>query len=201
MIAFLNGKLVHKSPTRAIIDINGVGYEVHISLNTYRQLSEIGATTYLHIYLHVREDQMLLFGFAVPEEKDLFLMLISISGIGPKLAQIILSGATVEEFTESILEENISKLTRIPGVGKKTAQRLIFDLKEKLARGDSRKAPVESGAAVPGDLKSIIDEAILALISLGYSQQAAEAAIKKVRTKHPKLNTVEDLIKCALSEI
>lgn len=201
MISFLNGKLVEKSPTHAIIEVGGVGFDINISLNTFKQLAEIGTVLFLHIYLHVREDQLSLFGFVEISEKNLFQKLISISGIGPKLAQVILSGATVEEFTESVLEENIPKLTRIPGIGKKTAQRLIFDLKDKLVAGESKQTDVEAKLRVADDIQAVNQEAILALVSLGYTQQAAETAVKKVRKKQPDFLSVEELIRCALVEV
>jgi len=199
MIAFLSGKLVQKNPTAVTVESGGIGFEVRISVNTYRQLGHVGGKITLLTYLHVREDLMQLYGFFSTEEKELFLKLISISGIGPKLAQVILSGATVHEFIDSILAEDVSSLTRIPGIGKKTAQRLVFDLKDKLAgEGVIRKPDAIRVSAVEGAKQQ---EAILALVSLGYSRVNAEVAIKKVIQKNEKELTLEDLIKFALLEI
>jgi Holliday junction DNA helicase RuvA len=198
MISFVTGKLISKSPTQVVIRIGGIGLEISISLNTFRQIGEIGSEIHLLAYLHVREDLLQLFGFSSPEEKKLFLKLISISGIGPKMAQGILSGISVSDFVESVLSENILTLTRIPGIGKKTAQRLIFDLKERLAsEGLSDKDSTGSTLAVD---RTVDDEVLLAMVSLGYPKLAAEKAIQHVRSKNSAPLTVEELITQCLAE-
>ncbi len=199
MFAFITGKLAHKEPTRVVLENNGIGFDIHISVHSYRDLSVIGSEIQLFIYLHVREDILQLFGFTTLDEKELFLKLMSVSGIGPRTAQTILSGVTVEEFTDLILNEKINELTRIPGVGKKTAQRLIFDLKDKLTPKASElvvetTSTGETAQTEPAD-------AILALISLGYSKPKAEESIKKVMKKHGPGLKVEELVRLALMEI
>jgi len=198
MISFVTGKLIAKSPTLVVIKTGGFGFEVSISLNTFRQIGEIGSEIHLLAYLHVREDLLQLFGFASPEEKNLFLKLISISGIGPKSAQSILSGISVAEFVALVLEENVAALTRIPGIGKKTAQRLIFDLKERLA--NENLAVPESGLMLPVSDRSVDEEALLALVSLGYPRPTAEKAIIRIRSQSTTPLAVEDLITRCLSE-
>lgn len=198
MISFVTGKLIAKTPTLVVIKTGGFGFEVSISLNTFRQIGEIGSEIHLLAYLHVREDLLQLFGFASPEEKNLFLKLISISGIGPKSAQSILSGISVAEFVALVLEENVAALTRIPGIGKKTAQRLIFDLKERLA--NENLAVPESGLTVSVSDRSVDEEALLALVSLGYPRPTAEKAILRIRSQSTAPLAVEDLITRCLSE-
>src|SRR5688572_3829107 len=132
MIAYLNGKLLSKSINLAIVDVGGVGYEVHIPLTTYYELGETGSPVVLQIYTHVREDALQLFGFNTPLEKELFLRLISVSGVGPKLALGLLSNLSANELVQAILSSNLVQLTAISGVGKKTAERLVLELRDKL---------------------------------------------------------------------
>lgn len=200
MISFLSGKLIEKYPTKLIIEVNGVGFEVNISLTTYQEIGPQGTTISLFTYLHVRDESLQLFGFCTKQERQLFLMLISIPGIGPKLTQLILSGANVQELKKSILEEDISKLISIPGIGRKTAQRIVFDLKEKIASGEKMKEGL-AFAPVEASRKSMNDEAILALISLGYNKSSAENAIRKVWAKQNQIQSLDELIKKALSEV
>lgn len=198
MISFLTGKLVSKSPTLVVVQTGGLGFEVSISLNTFRQIGEIGNEIHLLTHLHVREDLLQLFGFAAPEEKNLFLKLISISGIGPKSAQGILSGVSVGEFVALVLSENVTALTRIPGIGKKTAQRLIFDLKERLA--NENLIPPDTGLTGSESDRAVDEAALLALVSLGYPRLAAEKAILRIRCQSVTPLTVEDLITRSLAE-
>ncbi|MCI0515499.1 Holliday junction branch migration protein RuvA [candidate division KSB1 bacterium] len=199
MLAFIKGKLAHKEPTRVILENNGIGFDIHISVHSYRELANVSGEIQLFIYLHVREDLLQLFGFTTIDEKDLFLKLISISGIGPRTAQTILSGVTVDEFTDLILNEKIDELTHIPGVGKKTAQRLIFDLKDKLKSRAIKAAAVTTVDSESS--KTVMEDAILALVSLGYSRQKAEESIKKAMKKHGNNLRVEDVVRLALMEI
>ncbi|MCI0512487.1 Holliday junction branch migration protein RuvA [candidate division KSB1 bacterium] len=199
MIASITGKLVHKTPTQVWLENGGLGFEIQISVNTYRQIGVPGTEIKLLTYLYVREDLLQLYGFHSIEERGLFLKLISISGIGPRMAQVILSGMTVSEFINSILNEDINELTRIPGIGKKTAQRLIFDLKDKLAEG-SRTAP-KIPLPERTQMESQTNDAILALVSLGYPKPNAETTIRKVQQKYGAHLAVEEQIRLALREI
>ncbi|GBD94805.1 Holliday junction ATP-dependent DNA helicase RuvA [bacterium BMS3Abin05] len=196
MISFLEGQIVHKFPTKIIMDVNGVGYEVSISLNTYERLPQDGEKIRILTYLHVREDMMQLFGFALADERDLFLKLIAVSGVGPRLAQGILSGTTPQDFKEAVLTNNLARLTAIPGVGRKTAQRLVLDLKEKFQTDKLKHMAVEQNGR-----QSLLDEAVLALVSLGYRQTQAQRSVQQVLQQFPDLNTLEELIKHSLTQI
>jgi len=193
VIEFLSGTLAAKEPVRAVIDVQGIGYEVFISLHTYEMLPEAGAPVQLFTHLHVREDAMLLYGFAGREERFAFRMLMSVSGIGVKVALAVLSGASVADLAQYIGSSNIGALTSIPGIGKKTAERMIVELRDKLGKEFSGLEHASSGKA---DVQS---EALLALVSLGYTQQAAQNVIKKALTNSPEqISDVGALIKSAL---
>ena len=196
MIASLTGVLKSKNPTEILIDVNGVGYSVTIPLSTYEKLGEVESKVTLLTHLHVREDAMQLFGFASPEERFFFKLLITVNGIGPKIAQGILSGITVADPRQHIVQENISALTAIPGVGRKTAERLIIELRDKIGKVD-----VTSSGSIPsqGEDSDLRQEALLALTSLGYNRPIAEKALRQVfaETKGEKLS-LQDLIKRAL---
>ncbi len=198
MYDFISGKLAKKQATEAVIEAHGVGYLLKISLSTSETLPAEGEPVVLKTYLHVREDTLQLYGFADEKERKLFTGLISISGVGPKLAQTILSGLSADKLTAAIQNSNEDALNKISGVGKKTAQRLIVELKDKL--GPFR----ESDSASSDHLISLSDslelEALMALISLGYSRQKAENSILKIR-KLEKPLTSEELIKKALQAI
>jgi Holliday junction DNA helicase RuvA len=196
MIASLTGILKSKNPTEILIDVNGVGYSVTIPLSTYEKLGEVGSNLTLLTHLHVREDAMQLFGFASPDERFFFKLLITVNGIGPKIAQGVLSGITVAELKQHIAHENISALTAIPGVGRKTAERLIIELRDKIGKMDT----VSSGSIpLQGEDGDLRQEALLALTSLGYNRPIAEKALRQVfmETKGEKLS-LQDLIKRAL---
>ena len=196
MIASLTGVLKSKSPTEILIDVNGVGYSVTIPLSTYERLGEVESKVTLLTHLHVREDVMQLFGFATPEERFLFKLLITVNGIGPKIAQGILSGITVTDLKQHIEHENISALTAIPGVGRKTAERLIIELRDKIGKMVSVSSGSIPSQGEDGDLRQ---EALLALTSLGYNRPVAEKALRQVftETKGEKLS-LQELIKRAL---
>ncbi len=169
MIAQLQGRLVRKAPQEVVIDVHGVGYRVQIPLSTFYKLPLEGEALELRTYTHVREDALLLFGFLSGEEQELFERLIAISGVGPKVALNILSGIEAPELVEALRGSDIARLTRVPGVGKKTAERLVLELKDKMPAA-SPTAPVPSpSAATRGDLVS-------ALVHLGYSQPEADRA-------------------------
>jgi len=194
MIAKLSGRLLEKSPTRILIEVSGVGYEILIPLSTFDQLGAVGDNTSVLTYLHVREDALQLFGFVTAAEKQLFQHLISVSGIGPKLAQSILSSSPVEMFCQHITRNEISALTEIPGIGKKTAERLILELRDRLARW------MPESTASPAATSAIEEETIAALVSLGYTRSSAQKAVEQVKKEAGEL-PVEELIKRALRYI
>jgi len=195
MIAKLSGRLLEKSPTRILVEVSGVGYEIQIPLSTFDKLGAVGESTGVLTYLHVREDALQLFGFATAAEKQLFQHLISVSGIGPKLAQSILSSSPVEIFCRHITRNEISGLTEIPGIGKKTAERLVLELRDRLARW----LPETAATSTPGP-SAIEEETIAALVSLGYTRSSAQKAVEQVKTEAGEL-PVEELIKRALRYI
>jgi Holliday junction DNA helicase RuvA len=180
MIAHLRGKLIFKQPSQAIIEAAGVGYDVAISVPTFTALPSVGAEAALHIHTQVSDDQIALFGFLDREEKRLFEKLITVSGVGPKLAIKMLSGLSSERAVQAIRSQDHAQLTRIPGVGKKLAERLVVELKDKL--DDFAVAPAQptvQGAAV--------DDVLSALVNLGYQRPAAEKAIEQAVAKDQSL--------------
>jgi len=194
MIATLTGKLAEKAPTRIVLDVQGVGYDILIPVSSYDRLPKIGESIKIHTYLHVREDAHLLFGFATVEEKELFILLISVSGIGPKSAIGIISSVQPREFRQAILAENLIFITALPGVGKKTAQRLVIELKEKVARISAGETITT--LTVSADLT---EEALMALVSLGYGKAVAEKAVARALRENPNLTlSLQDIIKLAL---
>ncbi len=195
MIAHLRGKLIHKEPGQAIVEAAGVGYDVVISVPTFTSLPTVGAETSLHIHTQVSEDQIALFGFLDREEKRLFERLITVSGVGPKLAIKILSGLSPERTVQAIRAQDHAQLTRIPGVGKKLAERLVVELKDKLE--DFAVAPVPSAVAGPA-----VDDVLSALTNLGYQRPAAERAIEQSVAKDKALAADFDgLFRAALKVI
>jgi Holliday junction DNA helicase RuvA len=182
MIAYLSGKLLSKQANTCIIDITGVGYEVVIPLSTFYDLEDVGTNVQLRIYTHVREDALQLYGFKTARERELFLRLISVSGIGPKLGITMLSGMSADEIIASIRTNNLARLTSIPGVGKKTAERLVIELRDKIAALSSPALEEEfatrgAGAGAQQSEDVVRDDALSALINLGYQKSAAEKAI------------------------
>lgn len=179
MIGWLRGRLVEKHPDRLILDVGGVGYEVHVPLSTFYALPDPGADVELRIRTHVREDQIALFGFGAPLEQQLFDRLIGVSGIGPRLALAVLSGIEPEDLVRAVRTGDIARLTGIPGIGKKTAERIALELKDKLpAGGAPAAAGVASGPAGADDRSDLIS----ALVNLGYQRQAAERAVDAALT-------------------
>ena len=179
MIAFLRGRLLSKTPNQAIVDCGGVGYDATISVATFTSLPAEGAEARLHIYTHVREDQIALFGFAEPQEKKLFEKLLTISGIGPKLAITVLSGIDTDRLVTAIRAADYATLTRIPGIGKKTAERVVLELKDKL--DDFAVAPA-TAAATYGPAG---DDALSAMVNLGYARPIAQRTIETALAKKP----------------
>lgn len=195
MISYLKGILTKKSPTEIIVEANGVGYSVNISLSTYEQLSELNSEVMILTHHHIREDAQVLYGFSSESEREMFRMLISVSGIGPKMGQTILSGIRPDELARTIITGAISTLTAVPGVGKKTAERLILELKEKAAKMEGAEKIID----LPNTGASIRSEALTALVSLGFSREKAEQSLRGVLNEvNGKTISVEDLIKRAL---
>lgn len=178
MIAHLRGRIFEKHPNRIVVEVNGVGYDVSVPLSTFYGLGEPGSEIALRIHTHVREDALLLYGFATPLEQQLFERLISVSGIGPKLALAVLSGIEPPDLIRAIEREDLARMTAIPGVGKKTAERIVLELKDRLPRAPVGAAAGASAAEPP----AIRDDVVSALINLGYhrpfAEKAAESAVK-----------------------
>lgn len=196
MIASLTGILKVKNPTEILLDVHGVGYAVTIPLSTFERLGEVGSSATILTHLHVREDALQLFGFATDDERVFFKLLISVNGIGPKIAQGILSRIAVSDLKQHISKENISALTAIPGVGRKTAERLVIELRDKIGKIDAA-GPASIGR--PGGEEELREEALLALTSLGYNRPVAEKALRQVlaEMKGEELS-LQNLIKKAL---
>ncbi|MEK6566265.1 MAG: Holliday junction branch migration protein RuvA [Bacteroidota bacterium] len=196
MIASLSGTLKYKSPTEVLVEVNGVGYSLSIPLSTYEKLGPVSSPVALLTYLHVREDALQLFGFITEAERHLFKLLISVSGIGPRIAQGVLSGMSASELKQHIVRGNIAALTAIPNVGKKTAERLILELRDKVGKEEP------AGALPPDQRESAHSESLLALTSLGYNRQAAEKALRMAMQELDGTSvSVEELIKRALRHV
>ncbi len=196
MIASLHGILTKKTPTELQIDVHGVGYSVSIPVSTYQRLTEVGTEVTILTHLHVREDAQQLFGFASEAERSMFRLLISVSGIGPKIALGILSGVGVNELKDHLLHADTTALTTIPGVGKKTAERLIVELRDKLGKDEISAFPLPP---IGDDASHVRSETLLALVALGVSRPVAEKAIRlALQGADTNALTVEELIKRAL---
>ena len=200
MIAHLRGSILEKQPNRIVVDVNGVGYDVFVPLSTFYGLGEPGSAIALRIHTHVREDALLLYGFATLLEQELFERLIGVSGIGPKLALAVLSGIEPQEFIRAIERGDLARLTAIPGVGKKTSERIVLELKDRLPR--AHVAAAAAGAAVP-EAPVLRDDVVSALVNLGYhrplAEKAAEAAIKTIGSASDA--SFERVLKQALREV
>lgn len=191
MIGFLKGKLISSKPTQILLDVNGVGYRVSISINTFEKISENEEAS-LFIHTHVKEDSITLFGFFTEAEKEMFELLISISGIGPKIALGLLSGISVESLKEAIEEGNVTRITAVPGIGRKTAERLVLELRSKVENIVS----FETSSVKP----SAKSEAISALTTLGYNLKVAEKSVRDLLTENSRYS-LEELIKKALANL
>ena len=186
MIGQLRGTLIRKTPPVILLDVNGVGYELEVSMTTLFELPELGAAVTLHTHLLVREDAHLLYGFATLEERSLFRSLIKVSGIGAKLALLILSGMSVGHFARCVHEGDAPALSRLPGIGKKTAERIIIEMRDRLKQLDSDTGTFNPVSGDTGALiapVSALDDAISALIALGYKPQDATTMAKRVNTE------------------
>ena len=178
MIAFLRGTLIEKHPNQAVVDVGGVGYDVQIPVSTFSALGDVGSEARLRIYTHVREEALALFGFATAEEKTIFERLIAVSGIGPKLAITALSGLPTADLLAAIRNGSVEQLVRIPGVGKKTAERIVLELRDKLEGVATSAAPSETAAP---SLSAIERDVLSALVNLGCQRAAAETAVRKAK--------------------
>ncbi len=192
MIAFVRGNFALKTPGQVVVDVNGVGYDLHISLNTYTAISNKDAGQ-LFTYLHITENAQTLYGFADQKERELFLMLISVSGVGAATARMMLSGMKPEEIAKAIVQGNAKLLESIKGIGRKTAERLILELRDKVSK-------TTDGLSVTTGVNNYENDAVNALISLGIAKHTAEQAIKKVMASNEN-QPLEDLIKQALKNI
>lgn len=194
MYAYLNGKFTEKTPAQVYVDINGVGYEVNISLNTYTQIQGLEQGK-LFTHLQVKEDGHVLFGFFEKAEKEIFLLLIGISGVGAATARMMLSSLKPEEVSRAIVQGNVKLLESVKGIGKKTAERLVLELKDKLSKQQLNET------ILPSWSNSLEQDALNALVALGISRQQAEQSIKKIILAEPSVSKLEDLIKKALKAI
>jgi Holliday junction DNA helicase RuvA len=192
MIAFLRGEFAYKSPALVHMDVAGVGYELQISLNTYSRIESLSSGILL-TYLHIREDAHILYGFFDRAEKELFIQLLSVSGVGASTARMMLSSMRPEEITRAILQGNARQLESIKGIGKKSAERIVLELRDKLGKGKDERANISSPAG-----NTLEQDALNALITLGIARPAAESAIKKVISEVSGTDKVEDLIKKVL---
>ncbi len=200
MITFLDGKLAAALPTQATIDVAGVGYEILIPLSSYDHLPPVGQPVHVLTHLHVREDAHILFGFMTAAERDLFRLLVNnVTGIGPKLALAVLSGMSVSNFKSAVVNGDVALLSKISGVGKKTAERMVLELKDKVGVAAAWEAASATHAPTPEQTEA--NEAVLGLIALGYKQVDAHKAVRDLQEKQPGLTSAEELVKLALKRI
>jgi len=206
MIAHLSGTLLSKEPNSVIVEVGGVGYEVTIPISTFYDLEEAGSSVKLRIYTHVREDALQLYGFKTLRERELFMRLISVSGIGPKLGITLLSGMSADEMIASIRTNNLARLTLIPGVGRKTAERLVMELRDKVASLSSAELEEELGgtAATPGGALATEDsmrsDVLSALLNLGYQRGSAEKAVTSALDEGGDIS-VESILRRSLRKL
>ena len=192
MIAQICGRLAHKSPEEIIVDCNGVGYGVRVPLSTFYELPEVGEEVILRVHTHVREDALHLYGFLTGKEKELFGLLIGVSGVGPRLAINVLSGIATHNLEQALQEGDLLSLTRIPGVGRKTAERMLVELKDKVSApgaGAATGVPMRDG---------MVKDALSALVNLGYQRGIAEEAVRDIMRQHGEELSLEELLKESL---
>jgi holliday junction DNA helicase RuvA len=195
MIAHIRGKLLSKNPNQAVVETAGVGYDVAISIPTFADLPAAGNDVALHVYTHVREDTIALYGFLRSAEKRLFEKLLTVSGIGPKLAITILSGMPVEDMVGAIRSGDVGRLTKIPGIGKKTAERMVLELRDKLPTDGTPTAPAATA------LSPVEDDVLSALVNLGYQKAAAEKALQQASKKVKPPPAFDTLFREALGSL
>ena len=199
MITFLDGKLTSALPTQAIVDVGGVGYEVFIPLSSYDKLPAVGQPIHILTHLVVREDAHVLYGFMSAAERDLFRLLVNnVSGIGPKLALAVLSGMSVNNFKAAVVNSDVAALAKISGLGKKTAERIVLELKDKLGVAAAWEAASTTHAPTPEQERA--NEAVLALIALGYKQIDAHKTVRELQQRG-EAKSAEDLLKLALKKM
>ena len=196
MITFVRGILVEKQPSRAVLDVGGVGYEVLIPISSFDRLPRVGEECLIHTVDHVREDAHLLFGFMTLDEREMFGLLCGISGIGPKLALGALSGLTVRELKAAVVEGDVKRLSSISGIGKKSAERIIVELRHKISQADALEAAAGGGESEKNHLR----DAVLALVALGYKQEQARDMVAKATKARPEVEDVKELIRLALAK-
>ena len=197
MIAFLRGRVLEKQPSRIIVDVGGVGYDLAVPLSTFYTAGDAGAEIVLRVHTHVREDQLALFGFATALELAVFERLIAISGIGPKLALSVLSGIEPRELVAAVQRGDHGRLTRIPGVGKKTAERIVIELRDRLPKAVEAAG---AGAAVPAPGDAMRDDLISALTNLGYHRQSIDQVLERLSGRTDAVR-FEDVLRSALKEL
>jgi len=196
MIAFLRGRLLEKHPNRVVVDVSGVGYDVHVPVSSFYGLGEPGGEVSLRVHTHVREDVIALFGFVTALELQLFERLIAVNGIGPRLALAVLSGIEPPDLVQAIQRGDIARLTAIPGIGKKTAERVVLELKDKVAS----LAVASPAAEAPAAHGAMRDDLLSALLNLGYHRPAAEKALDRVLEQEPD-STFERALRAALKHL
>ena len=200
MITHVAGKLTAALPTQAVVDVNGIGYELLIPLSSYDRLPPVGQPVQILTHLHVREDAHVLYGFMSGSERDLFRLLVnSVSGIGPKLALAVLSGMSVGNFKAAVVNNDVASLAKISGLGKKTAERIVLELKDKLGVAAAWEAASASHAPSPAESQAT--EAVLALIALGYKQVDAHKTVRELQENQPETTSAEELVKLALKRM
>ena len=198
MIGSLRGRLAEKGPSRLVVDVQGVGYEVHVPLSTFYGLGDVGVDVALRIHTHVREDVLSLFGFATGLELDLFERLIGINGVGPRLALAVLSGIEPPDLVRAVSGGDVIRLTRIPGVGKRTAERIVLELKDRLPEALLVDTDEPDTA---GDTAGVRDDVLSALLNLGYQRPLAERAVDRVVGATSGESQFEDVLRQALREM
>jgi len=199
MIASLTGRLAFKAPTYLILDVHGVGYEVFIPLSTYYGLPNLSESILMSVHTHVREDAIQLFGFLTSQEKDAFVLLTSVSGVGPKLALSVLSALPVSNLVSAIQSGDIEKLMTVPGIGNKSASRLVLELKDKVEKLHPGLASASESPRQGED--ATFDDALSALVNLGYRPQDAKEALKQVKKSNAKSIVLKDMIRESLKEL
>ena len=198
MYEFLTGKLIEKSATHVILEVNGVGYRLQTPVSTFSSLPELGQTVRLFTHFVVREDAQMMFGFAAEDERHLFRLLISVSGIGPKTAITVLSGTSLEELKKAIIDSDFAVLTTISGIGRKTAERIVVELRERLVVED-RRVPSSAAITKIQGREALIADCLQALVELGYRKQNAREAIEKaMKQASSEKITVPDLVRASL---
>jgi Holliday junction DNA helicase RuvA len=194
VIEFVRGLLVEKHPTHVVLDCQGVGYRLNIPLSSYVTAGQPGSEAKFLTYHHVREDAEDLYGFSTADERELFVLLLSVSGIGPRLSQSILSGLSASALKSALMNAEVATLTRIPGVGRKTAERMVLELKDKVLRLAADPESALGVASPPGD------EAVLALVALGFNRYEAQKAVAQIRRSQDDL-AVEDVVRAAIQAV